>query len=119
MAARRSPRNPRDVQKARWCSVDKDCRTKRRSVIFMDEIMSPEIRALSGGALKVLLYLWASADLEGYCWPSQARISKDLDLTSRTVRRAFVELASSDLITKDHFNGRSTGIYVNCPASLR
>lgn len=51
--------------------------------------------------LKAVLYAIANyADEEGFCWPSQSRLSKDTELGERTVRKALLELEERGVIER-------------------
>lgn len=53
-------------------------------------------------AILVYVYLCDRANTEGQCWPSQRRISKDLDISMRTVSRAVKELRDAGFIETNH-----------------
>lgn len=88
--------------------------------LFVDELDTDEVRALSPRALRVLLILWGmSRKGTDLAWPSQIKLGLTAGLSRESVSRAVHELESAGLIERIHGPGR--GLKYRClrPPSLR
>lgn len=56
---------------------------------------------LSHRARAVYMYLKDRSDQDGKCWPAIQTISRDLNLSRSTVKRALNELYRAELLTKE------------------
>ena len=56
---------------------------------------------LSHRARAVYMYLKDRSDQDGKCWPTIQTISRDLNLSRSTVKRALNELYRAELLTKE------------------
>lgn len=56
---------------------------------------------LSHRARAVYMYLKDRSDKDGKCWPAIQTISRDLNLSRSTVKRALNELYRMELLTKE------------------
>ena len=56
---------------------------------------------LSHRARAVYMYLKDRSDKDGKCWPAIQTISRDLNLSRSTVKRALSELYRAELLTKE------------------
>ena len=70
---------------------------------------------LSHRARAVYMYLKDRADRDGECWPAIQTISRDLNLSRSTVKRALSELYRAELLTKEtrwrENGGRTSNLY--------
>ena len=70
---------------------------------------------LSHRAKSVYMYLKDRADSEGRCWPAIKTISKELNLSRSTVKRALDDLCQAGLLTKENRwrenGGRTSNLY--------
>lgn len=69
-------------------------------------------------AKAVLLHIANYADDAGYCWPSQERLAKELEMGERTVREALARLEEMGVIRRERRYGKdgyrtSDGIRLN------
>ena len=56
---------------------------------------------LSHRARAVYMYLKDRSDQDGKCWPAIQTISRDLNLSRSTVKRALDDLCRAELLTKE------------------
>ena len=70
---------------------------------------------LSHRARAVYMYLKDRADRDGECWPAIQTISRGLNLSRSTVKRALSELYRAELLTKEtrwrENGGRTSNLY--------
>ena len=73
---------------------------------------------LSHRARAVYMYLKDRSDQDGKCWPAIQTISRDLNLSRSTVKRALNELYRAELLTKEtrwrENGGRTSNLYRIC-----
>ena len=70
---------------------------------------------LSHRARAVYMYLKDRADRDGECWPAIQTISRDLNLSRSTVKRALDDLCQAGLLTREtrwrENGGRTSNLY--------
>ena len=72
---------------------------KQFTIMTMDDLSA--IRGLGASAMLVFMALRIYGGKDSLAWPSQERISKDLDMPLPTVRKAFAALRKKDFIVLD------------------
>ncbi len=100
--------------------VVRDGRIGAYGYIFLDELDTPEFRALTPRAVRVLMVLWSmAAKGTDECFPGQARLANITGVSRGRVSRAITELETAGFLEKLPHRGRSLKYRMLRPPSNR